>query len=69
MCGELFRALGRIRSIGVGVLLVEQNARPSLGIADRGILLENGRVVGEGEAGALAADPAVRRAYLGSDAA
>ncbi|WP_135467024.1 ABC transporter ATP-binding protein [Crenalkalicoccus roseus] len=69
MCGELFRALGRIRSTGVGVLLVEQNAKRSLGIADRGILLENGRVVGEGEAGALAADPAVRRAYLGIDAA
>ncbi len=68
MCGELFRALGRIRSTGVGVLLVEQNAKRSLEIADRGILLENGHVVGEGAAAALAADPAVRRAYLGVEA-
>lgn len=69
MCGELFRALGRIRSTGVGVLLVEQNAKRSLEIADRGILLENGHVVGEGAAASLAADPAVRRAYLGAEAA
>jgi branched-chain amino acid transport system ATP-binding protein len=68
MCGELFRALGRIRATGVGVLLVEQNAKRSLAIADRGILLENGHVVGEGAAAALAADPAVRRAYLGVEA-
>ena len=66
LCGELFRALTRIREAGTGILLVEQNARRSLAIADRGILLENGRIAGEGEAAALAADPAVRRAYLGA---
>jgi len=65
MAGELFRALARIRADGIGVLLVEQNARRSLAIADRGLLLEGGRVVGGGEADVLAADPAVRRAYLG----
>jgi branched-chain amino acid transport system ATP-binding protein len=69
MCGELFRALARVRAAGVGVLLVEQNAKRSLGIADRAALLENGRVVGEGPAAQLAADPAVRRAYLGAEAA
>jgi branched-chain amino acid transport system ATP-binding protein len=69
MSGELFRALGRIRRTGVGVLLVEQNAKRSLEIADRGVLLENGHVVGEGAAAALAADPAVRRAYLGVETA
>ncbi len=69
MCGELFRALARVRAAGVGVLLVEQNAKHSLGIADRAALLENGRVVGEGPAAQLAADPAVRRAYLGAEAA
>ena len=69
MCGELFRALARVRAAGVGVLLVEQNAKRSLGIADRAALLENGRVVGERPAAQLAADPAVRRAYLGAEAA
>jgi branched-chain amino acid transport system ATP-binding protein len=68
MAGELFRALPRIRAAGTGILLVEQNARRSLAIADRGLLLEGGLVVGSGHAAALAADPAVRRAYLGAAA-
>jgi len=66
MAGELFRALTRIRAGGTGILLVEQNARRSLAIADRGILLEGGHIVGGGSAASLAADPAVRRAYLGA---
>jgi branched-chain amino acid transport system ATP-binding protein len=65
MCKELFGALARIRESGVGVLLVEQNARQSLAIADRGYLIETGRIVGEGRAADLRDDPAVRRAYLG----
>jgi acyl-CoA reductase-like NAD-dependent aldehyde dehydrogenase/ABC-type branched-subunit amino acid transport system ATPase component len=65
ICNELFQALGRIKELGVGVLLVEQNARQALAIADRGYLLENGRVVGEGTARELRDDPAVQRAYLG----
>ena len=48
MCGELFRALRRVREAGVGLLLVEQNARRSLDIADRGYLIDTGRIVGEG---------------------
>lgn len=62
---ELFATLRRIRDAGVGLLLVEQNAQESLAIADRGYLLENGRIVGAGTAAALKSDPAVRRAYLG----
>lgn len=65
MCGELFAALGHIRTTGIGVLLVEQNAKRSLAIADRGYLIENGRIVGAGSASALQNDPAVQRAYLG----
>jgi branched-chain amino acid transport system ATP-binding protein len=65
MCKELFGALGRIRENGVSVLLVEQNARQSLTIADRGYLIETGRIVGEGWAADLRDNPAVRRAYLG----
>src|SRR6185436_1732489 len=67
VCKELFQALGRIRDLGVGVLLVEQNASQSLAIGSRGYLLENGRIVGEGAAGHLQSDPAVRRAYLGGE--
>ena len=68
MSGELFGALGRIRETGIGVLLVEQNARRSLAIADRAYLIETGRIVGEGPAATLKDDPAVRRAYLGEAA-
>lgn len=67
MCKELFAALAQIKTLGVGVLLVEQNARQSLAIADRGYLLETGRIVGEGSASALSNSPAVRRAYLGGE--
>ena len=65
MCGELFGALASIRQAGIGVLLVEQNAKRSLAVADRGYLLENGRIVGQGTAASLQNDPAVQRAYLG----
>ncbi|NNM70966.1 ABC transporter ATP-binding protein [Enterovirga aerilata] len=68
MSGELFAALGRVRETGIGVLLVEQNARRSLAIADRAYLIETGRIVGEGPAARLRDDPAVRRAYLGEAA-
>lgn len=67
MCKELFAALARIKTLGMGVLLVEQNARQSLAIADRGYLLETGRIVGEGSAQELSSSAAVRRAYLGGE--
>jgi len=66
MCGELFQALKRIREAGVGVLLVEQNAKQSLKIADRGYLIDTGSIVGSGAASALQNDPAVQSAYLGA---
>ncbi len=66
LCSELFRALARIRELGVGVLMVEQNAKQSLAIADRGYLLENGRVVGTDTADALMKDARVQTAYLGA---
>jgi ABC-type sulfate/molybdate transport systems ATPase subunit len=65
MCKELFATLGRVKELGVGVLLVEQNAALSLGVGSRGYLLANGRIVGAGAATDLQSDPAVRRAYLG----
>jgi branched-chain amino acid transport system ATP-binding protein len=65
LCGELFRAIAAIRDGSVAILLVEQNARRSLAIADRAYLLEGGRIVGQGNAKELASDPAIQRAYLG----
>ncbi|WP_027015450.1 ABC transporter ATP-binding protein [Comamonas composti] len=65
MSGELFKAIVRIKALGVGVLMVEQNARKSLAIAERAYLLGNGRVLGSGAARELALDPAVQAAYLG----
>ncbi|MBY6121871.1 ABC transporter ATP-binding protein [Mameliella alba] len=65
LCKELFNSLKAVRETGVGVLLVEQNARQSLRIADRGYLLENGSIVHEDSAAELARDPAVQKAYLG----
>lgn len=62
---ELFQALGHIRETGPGVLVVEQNAKLSLAIADRGYLIENGHIVGANDAASLSADPAVQAAYLG----
>ncbi|WP_117194306.1 ABC transporter ATP-binding protein [Rhizobium terrae] len=65
LCKELFHALKAVRDTGIGILLVEQNAKQSLAIADRGYLLENGRIVHEGRAQDLRNDPAVQAAYLG----
>jgi vanillin dehydrogenase len=63
---ELFQALRRVRDSGLGILLVEQNVRASLAIADRGYIIENGRIAGEGRAAEVANDDVVQRAYLGS---
>jgi branched-chain amino acid transport system ATP-binding protein len=68
MCKELFQILARIRDAGLGILLVEQNAKQSLKIADRGYLIESGRIVGSGTGVELKQDPAVQRAYLGASA-
>jgi len=65
---ELFQSLERIGKSGVSLLIVEQNVRISLSIADRGYLLEAGRISGEGTAERLARDPAVQHAFLGASA-
>ena len=65
LCKELFQNLKTVRALGIGILMVEQNARQSLAIADRGYLLENTRIVHEDSAEALMHDPAVQAAYLG----
>ena len=62
---EVFRALTQIRSGGVSVLLVEQNARASLDISDRVYLIESGRNAGTGSAAEMKNNPDIQRAYLG----
>jgi ABC-type branched-subunit amino acid transport system ATPase component len=63
---ELFAALERIvRKGDTSILMVEQNARRALKMADRGYLLSLGRIVGEGSAKSLAQDKAVAESYLG----
>ena len=66
VCSELFRSLARIKEAGVGIFLVEQNAKQGLAIADRGYLLDNGHIVGSDSAQALSDDEKVRKAYLGA---
>ena len=60
-----FGIIADIRRRGTTVLMVEQNAYQALRIADRGYVLETGRIVLEGPAGELLANDHVRRAYLG----
>jgi branched-chain amino acid transport system ATP-binding protein len=61
---EIFRKLVEIRAHGTAILLVEQNAAAALRVADYGYVLETGIIRLEGSAAALAADDAVREAYL-----
>jgi branched-chain amino acid transport system ATP-binding protein len=62
---EIFEAIRGIRRKGMAILLVEQDARSALEVADRVYVLEHGRVVHQGGAQALAGDDYIRRVYLG----
>ncbi|MEI2414601.1 ABC transporter ATP-binding protein [Orrella sp. JC864] len=63
---QIFEIIRTIRAEGVTVFLVEQNANKALGVADRGYVLETGRVVMADTGANLLANPDVRRAYLGA---
>ncbi len=62
---QIFQIIRQIVSEGVALLLVEQNARQALEIAQRAYVMESGRITLAGPAAELAADPRVRAAYLG----
>jgi branched-chain amino acid transport system ATP-binding protein len=62
---RVFEALKEINQEGTTILLVEQNARMALQFAKRGYVLENGRIVTEGDSQTLLNDPDVKKAYLG----
>jgi branched-chain amino acid transport system ATP-binding protein len=62
---EIFRTIAQLRTTGVTMLLVEQNARAALETADYGYVLESGEIVHEGKAADLMRDPRVMASYLG----
>jgi len=62
---EIFNVIKKVRSEGVTVLIVEQNVKQTLSIADRAYVLENGRVVLEGSGDSLLGNEHVKTAYLG----
>ncbi|GAK54295.1 HAAT family amino acid/amide ABC transporter ATP-binding protein 2 [Candidatus Moduliflexus flocculans] len=64
---EIFRAISSLRDSGRTVLIVEQNSKAVLGIADRGYVMETGSIVIEGTAQELLNNTDVQRAYLGKD--
>jgi len=63
----IFKAIRLLRTRGTTILLVEQNAKAALKIADRGYVLETGRIIMEGETGDLLNNKEVQRAYLGKE--
>ena len=62
---QIFDIIEQLRKDGVTIFLVEQNANQALKLADRGYVLENGRIVMQGSGQELLTDPKVRDAYLG----
>ncbi len=65
MVQRCFEIVKEVHAQGTTVLLVEQNVHHALALADRGYVLENGRIVMSGKGQDLLTDPNLRRAYLG----
>ncbi|MET0016155.1 ATP-binding cassette domain-containing protein [Oscillibacter sp.] len=63
---EIFAIIQELHKSGITILLVEQNAKMALSVADRAYVLETGTIAMEGNAAALSADDRVRKAYLGA---
>ena len=64
---DVMQVIRTVAASGMPILLVEQNVSQVLRISDRAYVLDNGRLVTEGDSAMLANDPTVRRAYLGVD--
>jgi branched-chain amino acid transport system ATP-binding protein len=65
MLTQVYEILAGLKRSGTTILLVEQNARAALKVADRGYVMETGRIILDGAAADLKEDPEVQRAYLG----
>jgi len=66
---EILKLIVRLRDEGITILLVEQDAAAALKIADRGYVMERGRITIEGSAKELLGDDRIRQAYLGKSVA
>jgi branched-chain amino acid transport system ATP-binding protein len=66
LISDLYHVLAELRDRGLTILLVDQMAALALAAADRGYVMESGRVVHSGVAAELRDDPALERAYLGT---
>ena len=66
---EIFRIIEQLRAQGTSILLIEQNARAALEVADHGYVLETGSIALEGSARTLAGDPRIIETYLGASGA
>lgn len=62
---EIFRIVQGLRDRGIAILLIEQNVRQTLEIADRGYVIENGRIILEGKSKGLLQNDHIKKAYLG----
>jgi branched-chain amino acid transport system ATP-binding protein len=65
LVAEIFAQVAGLKAQGTTILLVDQNARAALSVADRGYVMERGRIVLEGAAAQLLHDPQVQQAYMG----
>lgn len=63
--GQVFQKLAEIRRGGLTILMVEQNAKAALALADRAVILVEGRIAHQGKASEIAADSRIRALYLG----
>ena len=62
---QIFEIIQTLHKAGTTILLVEQNAQAALSIADRGYVLETGKIVTSGTGAELLASPEIKKAYLG----
>ena len=62
---QIFEIIENLHAQGTTILLVEQNAQAALSVADRGYVLETGKIVTTGTGAELLASPAIKKAYLG----
>ena len=67
LVADIFHTVVKLRQEGLTILIVEQNARAALRIADRGYVMETGKIILQGTASELLEDHDVKRAYLGRD--
>ena len=64
---DIYETIVTLKRNGLTILLVEQNARAALAVADRGYVIETGQIVLEGPSRQLSDNPEVQRAYLGKE--